>query len=229
MFVPGFASSRVPVRVRLFLAIILSILILPLVAHSTSELTLNQVPIGLLALIAAEVAVGATIGLMVRMFFVALEFAAQSIEVMISLSAAPGLVVDGTQPIPPLSTLVMLAATLLLFVTDLHLEILAALIRSYTVMPASNEFLRAFDLASLVKVASETFFLALQIASPFVVFSVTFNLLFGLLNKLIPQIAVYFVSMPIVIFVGFLLLDRTLTNGLLVFIDQLTGWLTRGL
>jgi flagellar biosynthesis protein FliR len=46
----------------------------------------------------------------------------------------------------------------------------------------------------------------LRLSSPFLAYALVVNLLLGLLNKLTPQIPVYFVSLPFVLTGGLLLL-----------------------
>jgi flagellar biosynthetic protein FliR len=70
--------------------------------------------------------------------------------------------------------------------------------------------------------------LALQISSPFVVYGIIINLLFGFANKMIPQIPVYFISLPFVLAGGFLLLYFTVSEFLTLFMAGFMNWLVRG-
>ena len=64
-------------------------------------------------------------------------------------------------------------------------------------------------LSQLAGRLSEAFVLTLRITSPFIVYSVVVNFAVGLINKLTPAIPVYFISVPFVMFGGFLLLYLT--------------------
>jgi flagellar biosynthetic protein FliR len=61
-----------------------------------------------------------------------------------------------------------------------------------------------------------------------VIYGLIINLLFGLANKLIPQIPVYFISMPFVIAGGILLLYFTIAEFLTLFTAGFMTWLARG-
>ena len=76
---------------------------------------------------------------------------------------------------------------------------------------------------------SGTFILALQISSPFIVYALIINLMVGIANKLMPQIPVYFISMPFVLAGGLLLLYFTVGEALRLFIAGFIAWLRDGL
>ena len=73
MLMPGFSSPRLPVQVRLFIAIALSLALTPLVSDELRRLLGDAAPLRFLRLVASELLIGATIGLMGRFFFIALE------------------------------------------------------------------------------------------------------------------------------------------------------------
>jgi len=79
-------------------------------------------------------------------------------------------------------------------------------------------------LAQLLNRLSEAFVLTLRITSPFVVYSVIVNLAIGLINKLTPTIPVYFISVPFVMFGGFLLLYLTSDELLTQFMIGVSSW-----
>ena len=68
----------------------------------------------------------------------------------------------------------------------------------------------------------------MQISAPFIIYSVSINVLFGIINKLTPQIAVYFVSLPFVVFGGLFVLYFTLGELLTIFTKAFSKWLING-
>jgi flagellar biosynthetic protein FliR len=77
----------------------------------------------------------------------------------------------------------------------------------------------------LSEAISGSFFLVLRISGPFIVYAVVLNFAFGLVNKLTPQIPVYFVCLPFVIFGGLLLLYFAAGDFLNVFQNGMATWL----
>src|SRR5690606_3850362 len=88
---------------------------------------------------------------------------------------------------------------LLLFALDFHHEIFKALIASYQVAPIGGLFDAQGALIDLTDTISQSFFLTVRLASPFIAYAILANLAIGLVNKLAPQIPVYYVSMPSII------------------------------
>jgi len=116
----------------------------------------------------------------------------------------------------------------LFFVTDLHWEVLRGLVRSYAVIPVNEPIANDLGLSRLADATSDAFVLALQISSPFIVYAFAIHMAFGIVNKLTPQIPVYFISLPFVIFGGLILMTFVIGDFLLLFLDGVSGWLMRG-
>jgi flagellar biosynthetic protein FliR len=62
-----------------------------------------------------------------------------------------------------------------------------------------------------------------QIAAPFLVFGLLFNMGLGILSKLMPQMQVFFVGMPLSIMVGFLILFMVVGAMMTVFLNYSGG------
>lgn len=119
----------------------------------------------------------------------------------------------------------MAAVTTLFFLTDQHWQVLKGLMNSYEVWHPGDRLGGDMGLAHLVSRLSESFALTLRITSPFIVYSVIVNLAVGLINKLTPAIPVYFISVPFVMFGGFLLLYLTSDELLTQFMLGMSSWL----
>jgi flagellar biosynthetic protein FliR len=116
----------------------------------------------------------------------------------------------------------MLGVTLL-FATDSHHLVIAALNDSYAIF-APGETVSSGDIASLATRAfSAAFLLGLQLSGPFLVFGLVFNIGLGVLARLMPQMQVYFVGVPLSIFVGFMVLALVLTAMMGTYLDYFIG------
>jgi flagellar biosynthetic protein FliR len=62
-----------------------------------------------------------------------------------------------------------------------------------------------------------------QLAAPFLVFGLLFNLGLGVLSRLMPQMQVFFVGMPLSILVGFLILLLVIGAMMMTFLDYVEG------
>ena len=141
-------------------------------------------PAKLLRLMTAELLIGATIGLMGRVFFIALETLGMALSMSIGLSSNLGAPIDEESPLPAVTTALTLAATALMFLTDLHLEVFKALASSYRNMPVGGGYAPQAGLVQIVDMTGRAFTVSLRIVSPFLVFSIVVNFSVGLTNRL---------------------------------------------
>jgi flagellar biosynthesis protein FliR len=228
MVMPGFASPRIPMQVRLFLAVSVTLALAPILLPSvTSEF--RSPPVAQIAqMIVSETLIGTVIGLMGRIFLFALQFMGVATASLVGFSGMGDPPIDESEPVPAVATLLTLTATVVLFLTGLHLEILRAIVASYSVIGVSDLFDPRFALSKLTDTSSDAFFLVAQLASPFLVYSLVINFLFGIMNKLSPQIPVYFISFPFVLAGGLLLLYFTFTEILRLFLGGFQMFLANG-
>lgn len=228
MLMPGFSSRRVPVSVRLFTAIALSLALTPLLSTATNAIRSESRPIELVQLIASETMIGGLIGFLGRLFFAALETLSNGIALAIGLSSPLGGPADETELLPSVASLVTLAATILFFVAELHWEVLRGLVESYAALPAVGQIDVRFGVEEIGDCLAKSFTLALRISSPFVVYALIINLAVGLAAKLTPQIPIYFISVPAVVFGGLFLLYVSVTTLLEMFTSGFSSWLATG-
>jgi flagellar biosynthetic protein FliR len=228
MLMPGFSSDRVPVNIRLFLVLSVTLALTPLLSADLQPVLTHTAPIDLAKLIFSEIMIGLLIGFLGRIFFAALETLANAIAMGIGLTSALGAPIDEMEPLPAISTLITTAATALLFVMDLHWEMLRGLVASYQALPVVGEFGTRFGLVQIADCLSKAFFLALRVSSPFIVFTIIVNFAVGLTNKLTPQIQIYFISTPFVVVGGLFLLYFSGKQFLELFMSGFDIWLRFG-
>ena len=228
MVMPGFSNSRVPMQARLFLAVAISASISPLVIP-TFSVDLSPANLASLSrLLMSEIVFGFLIGFLGRIFFEALQFMATAIAALAGVGSMPGAPTIDDEPLPALSSFIMALAVVMFFVTDQHLEVVKGLLASYGAVPVSSTFNTDTSLQNLMRVFATAFQLALQVSGPFIVFALIVNFLFGLMNKMVPQVAVYFISLPFVIIGGLFLLFAAISQMLLTFIGEFSNWLLLG-
>ena len=228
LLMPGFSSPRIPVQVRLFIAVAVALALTPLQIDAIRPIVADGQPVHLLHLMGSELLIGAAIGLFGRVFFAALEFIGVAVAMSVGLSANLGAPVEADEALPALTTLLTLAATALMFLTDLHLEVFRALEASYGSLPIAEGFGPRFALDQLVSKANEAFVLALRIGSPFLIFSLVVNVAAGLVGRLVPGIQSFFLSTPFLLIGGLILLSIVIKPMLSIFIDGFGHFLVSG-
>ncbi|MCJ2048326.1 flagellar biosynthesis protein FliR [Methylobacterium sp. J-070] len=228
MVAPGLSSTRVAQRVRLFIALTVTLAVAPLLLPKFGTQLRDAAPADTLWWIGCETLTGLAIGFFGRAFHFALETMASALATMIGLGGIPGNPVAESEGVSLAGSLVMIAATMLIFAMDLHWELLRGLVASYDRIPAGTPFGAGPMLAGFVDRITEAFIMAVRVTSPFVIYSVLVNLAMGLANKLTPQIPVFFIATPFVLFGGLLLLMFLSNDMLAQFIGAYEHWLRRG-
>src|SRR5438094_8009483 len=221
MLLPGVGELSVPVRVRLTIALVLAAVLLPL---HRSAYALDLTAFGpVLAMLLQEMFVGAVLGLTARLTISALQVAGSVIAQQLGLGSVTAIdPTQGQQGVLVGNFLTILGVTLL-FATDSHHLVIAALNDSYAIF-SPGELMRSGDVAALATSAfAAAFKIGMQLSAPFLVFGLVFNIGLGVLARLMPAMQVYFVGVPLSIMVGFLIFAFVLTGMMATYLNYFIG------
>jgi flagellar biosynthetic protein FliR len=228
MLAPGVSNAQIPMQVRLFAAVALTLALAPLLLGLPHLQSLADDPLSLLRLIGMESLIGGMIGLLGRLFFSALETLAVAAANLLGLVNPFGVEVDPNQAMPPLASAIAMAATALIFVGDFHWEIIRGLIASYRAIPIQSEFDPAYGLRQIGQVLGQSFFIAVRVTSPFFLYSIVVNFALTLVNRVTPQIAVFFLAPPFIVAGGLFLLYFAIKAQIGEFMAGFASWLSWG-
>jgi flagellar biosynthetic protein FliR len=228
MLAPGVSNAQIPMQIRLFAAVAITLSLAPLLLGQAPLQSLGDDPISMLRLIATESLIGAMIGALGRLFFSALESLAVAAANLLGLVNPFGVEVDSAQVLPPIATTITMAATALIFVADFHWEIIRGLVESYDVIPLRSDFDAQYSLRHVGLVLGQSFGVAVRVTSPFFLYSVIANFAITLINRVTPQIAIFFVAPPFVVGGGLWLLYFTLRAQVGEFMAAFAAWLSLG-
>jgi flagellar biosynthetic protein FliR len=170
-----------------------------------------------------EIVIGVILGATARVTLSALQVAGSIIAQQVGLGFVTSVdPTQGQQGVLIGNFLTMLGITML-FATDTHYLVIAALSDSYKIF-SPGETMSSGDVASLATQAfAAAFKIGLQLSAPFLVFGLVFNMGLGVLARLMPQMQVYFVGVPLSIFAGFLILALVLAAMMGTFLDYFIG------
>lgn len=226
MLLPGFGETTVPVRIRLGLALFLTLVLQPLFAKLYPT-GLAAKPAAAMAMMGGELAIGLFLGLATRMLLAGAQVAGATIATQLGLGFA--MTVDPTQGQQGVivGNFLALTAVTLIFVTDLHHVSLYAVASSFTQFPP-GEWLPTGDFAEVtVKLVAESFKVGVQISAPFLAFGLVFNVGLGMLQKMMPQFQIFFAAMPLSIGMGLLLFGLVLASIMAWYMDHVRDGLGR--
>ena len=218
MLLPGIGETYVFRRVRLALALALSFVILPLVRDGLPGLP--DTPWALAILVSGEILYGLFIGATTRLMLSALHVAGTVIAFQSSLAYA--MTVDPNQGVQGalISALMTMAGVVLIFATGLHMMMIGAIYDSYTLFPPGSPPPTDSIAQLVIGIVASSFHVGIQMAAPFVVFGIAFYIGLGLLQRLMPQVQLFFSAIPLQICFAFVLLMAVLPASMMWFINH---------
>ncbi len=204
MLLPAFSEKAVSVRLRLVIALMTCLVLYPMVSGNYGAVPGTLV--GILVAMGREMIVAALIGLSVKLVMAALQIAATTIAFQMGLSFAMGSDPSSGQQTVQIGTFLSMLAVTMIFITNLHYLMIAAMYDSYQLFPV-NQPIPIGDIAQYATdILAQSFIIGIKLSSPFIVYGLIFQFALGVLSRLMPQLQVYFLAMPANIFVGLLLL-----------------------
>ncbi len=205
MVMPGFSTARLAMQIRLFTAVAISLAILPLMWNDIYPQVAGKGHT-YLYIVATETVIGSVIGLIARYYVLGLQFVGTVITNLIGFTAPPAADILEDSGENQLTNLISFTGVLVLFMMDFHHVIFESIFDSYRVMPLGVGFDPQGVLITLTNGLEAIFMIMLRLSSPFIIYGMLFNVALGLVNKLAPQMPLYFISTPYIIMGGLFLL-----------------------
>lgn len=219
MVLPGFSSARVPMQIRFFVSFAIALAILPVLWDTIYPRVTGGDPAIYVRLIFSEVLIGTMYGLIARIYVLGMQFTGSILAMSIGFSAPGGSDILEDTAENPLTSFLSFAGLMVLFMLDFHHVVFKALADSYTIMPLGGDAGAQKMLITMTDTLSAVFMIMLRLASPFLIYGLMFNLAVGLVNKLAPQIPLYFVSTPYLLMGGIFLLYLSIAAFIRQFTD----------
>ena len=197
---PLFSIQAVTVRIRVMVALVLTILIYPLVEWPVID------PVSAIGLreLFSQVFIGVLMGLVLQVVQSALVVAGQSISASMGLSMA-NMMDPNMGNVPVIAQFLLIISTLVFLGLGGHLLIITALLESFVTLPIGAPL----DMQSLMNLMmdwSKWIFLgALLLAIPIMVSLLFINLGIGVITRAAPALNIFAVGFPAMILAGILI------------------------
>lgn len=206
---PVFGARTIPVRVKLILAVLLTMVIMPVLppmpvvdplSGDAVIITLNQILIG--------AAMGLSLQLLFGMFVAGGQIIAFQMGLGFASMIDPG---SGTS-VPVVSQLYVILLTLIFLALNGHLIMIDVLANSFHTMPVGLNGLSGNGIWALVSWGSTMYAGAVQIALPAIASLLLFNLTFGVVTRSAPQFNIFSIGFPVTMVAGFFIMLATLPS-----------------
>jgi len=221
MLLPGVGELNLPSRVRLSIALVLTALLLP--AHQKAY-AIDLKSLGpVLVLLFQELIVGAVLGLTARLAISALQVTGSVVAQQLGLGFVTAIDPTQNQQGMLVGNFLSLLGITLVFATDLHHLVIAAMNDSYKIFQPGEMPLVGDAAQHITRVIATAFRIGIQLSAPFLVFGLLFNIGLGVLSRLMPQMQVFFIGLPLSILLGLLLLLLVVGAMMGTFVSYLQG------
>ena len=215
---PGVGDTFTPQNIRLYIALGLSLVLAPLVADKLPD----PVPAGmaLFILIIMEFIIGLFIGTVARVFMVALDTAGMAISMASGLGNAqlfnPAFATQGSL----VGAFLSITGMVMLFATNMHHLLFYGLVDSYNLFPVGSIPDAGSMAEVMTRAISNSFMIGVQIAAPFLVVSMLLYIGMGVLTRLMPQIQVFLLALPLQIMLSLVTLSLIISAAMLFWIGK---------
>lgn len=197
---PVFGHLHVPQPVKIGLALMIALVLVPTIAPVDAAVTSN---LFLLAgAVLKEAATGLIIGFTATLIFLAIQLAGEAADIQIGFGMAN--IADpllGTQT-SLIGQFQYMMATLLFLTVNGHHFVLTAMVKSFELVPLGDLTFHGILTGRILNIVSQLFFISLRIGGPVMLAVFLTDLALGLLGRTVPQMNLMMVGFPVKIFVG---------------------------
>ena len=223
MSAPLFSTYPIPAQVKIWLSAAIAFILFPIVQANTQFVAPTSVP-ALTLILFKEYAIGYAIGFCANILFIGIELGVNTFTVQMGLSADQALNPASGGNSPVLTQAFTYLASMLFIGLGAHQWLFSALYNSFKDLPIGYAFGASPGLIEqVVIITAQIFSVGLGIALP--IFGILFitDILLGFTSKMMPQMNIFMVSLPLKIYLGLLLslmFMRPMAEHMAIIIEQ---------
>ena len=199
---PVFGQAAVPVRLKILIAIALSLAL----AGRAGRPPLPAGEVQLLMALVLEFGIGAAVGYAASLVFAGVELSAAHVSAQMGLSLGDVFSGSGDEPAGPVGTLMRMLTIAIFLAIGGHRDLVSGVMDTFAAAPLAS----LTPTAGLVKAAAgllaASFVLALKVAAPVLVAMLVATVALGLLQKTVPQCHILSTGLPVRAMLGMLVL-----------------------
>jgi flagellar biosynthetic protein FliR len=224
LVLPVFGSKAIPVQIKAAVAVVLSLFFC-----TTASMRTDLAGVSILAavlLLAGEAIYGLALGLIVALLFAAVQFSGHVIEQQMGLTMAEIVNPLSDEEAGPLMSLLEMVFLLLFLSANGHHLLLLILSKSYSAFPAGTIPTLDTLVGGVLETGSVMFVAGLRLAAPFLAAFLILVVALALLARLIPEMDIFFISMPAQAALGLFLAAAfmPLIGG---FVTEMADWMAK--
>ncbi|MBW1776902.1 MAG: flagellar biosynthetic protein FliR [Deltaproteobacteria bacterium] len=218
---PVFTASQATLRLRLGLAVGLSMLLFPVAEFSLSPL--QKTPAGLMWIMAQEAILGFLLGFVTQLVFFAVQFGGTIVGYQMGFAAANILDPQNQQQVPLLSQFQNIFAILVFLGLDMHHVIIRVIARSFEVLPPGRMDLTGGAIPFIMGLTGQMFLFGLQLVAPVLMVLMVSTFILGIMSRVFSQLQVFLLSFPINISLALIVLGIGMEMTFLLLEQEFSG------
>ena len=201
MVMPIIGTQLVPQRVRLYLALAITLVLMPVLPPMphVDALSLQSI-----LLIAEQIIIGAMLGFSLQLFFHIFVFAGQLVSMQMGLGFASMMDTATGVSVPVLGQFLLMLVTLLFLAMNGHLVVFEVLAESFVTLPV-GQTLEVGHYAILVGRLSWVIGAALLLVLPAISALLVINIAFGVMTRAAPQLNIFTIGFPLTLVMGLII------------------------
>ncbi len=224
LVLPVFGSKAIPVQIKAAVAVVLSLFFCTTASIRTDLAGISI--LGAVLLLAGEAIYGLALGLIVALLFSAVQFSGHVIEQQMGLTMAEIVNPLSDEEAGPLMNFLEMIFLLLFLSANGHHLLLLILSKSYSAFPAGTIPTLDTLVGGVLETGSVMFVAGLRLAAPLLAAFLILVVALALLARLIPEMDIFFISMPAQAALGLFLAAAfmPLIGG---FVTEMADWMAK--
>lgn len=208
MVMPVFGTQLVPTRVRLYLALAISVVLAPNLPPMPQ---VDSVSLQSMLLILEQVLIGVMLGFLLQLYFHLFTVAGQIIAMQMGLGFASMVDPANGVSVPVLGQFLLMLVTLLFLAMNGHLVVFEVLAESFVTLPVGGGLL-VEHYWTLAGKLSWVIAAGLLVALPAITALLIINLAFGVMTRAAPQLNIFSIGFPLTLVLGLVIFWISLSD-----------------
>ena len=204
---PVFAEKALPQRVRIGLAVLMTMVLVPTLPAPPP---IHPLSFAGAVMIGQQLVIGAALGFAMRIIFVAVETAGEIAGLQMGLGYATLFDPERADMIPVLGQFLGMLSVLAFLALDGHLHMVQVLADTFRVLPVSGPRIGTAGLLTLVQWGGEIFAAGVLLCLPLLGAMLIANVALGILTRAAPQLNLFAVGFPLTLGAGLIILAVSL-------------------
>lgn len=199
--VPIFGSNNIPVNIKVWFILLLSIVMVPVNLGKFDPNLIDSFA-NLAYYATSEFVIGLSYGLISSVFLNAVYLAGAIIDMNIGLSIISVISPQDEQEIPVSANILYLLAVMIFLATDMHHILIRGIMETFTIIPVGTGIFDFSQATVFNQYIATSFNIGVQLAAPFILTMLIIDIILGLLSKAMPAMNIFVLGMPLKILIG---------------------------